>query len=73
MVIAHLDPTRESHLVAQALQAYQTDHPHVTEIDGESVSFSPSQGLGISLVLHELGTHAARYGALSYHEGRERV
>jgi two-component system CheB/CheR fusion protein len=56
-------------LVEQALQAYRVDHPKVVEIEGESVPLSPTQGLGLSLVLHELGTNAAKYGALSRSDG----
>jgi len=57
-------------LVEQALQPYRVDHPEVVEIEGESVPLSPTQGLGLSLILHELGTNAAKYGALSQSEGR---
>ena len=60
-------------LVGQALQAYRLDHPRVIEIAGDSVPLSPNQGLGLSLVLHEMRTNAAKYGALSRAEGRVRV
>jgi two-component sensor histidine kinase len=60
-------------LVEQTLAAYRVDHPEVVEVEVEPVALTPQQGLGFSLVLHELGTNAAEYGALSQHEGRLRV
>jgi two-component system, chemotaxis family, CheB/CheR fusion protein len=60
-------------LVEQALQAYAVDRPDVLEIQGDPVRLSPSEGLGLSLILHELATNAAKYGALSRSEGRVRV
>jgi len=57
-------------LVEQALQAYRVDRPDVVEVEGKSVPLSPAQGLGLSLILHELGTNAAKYGALSQPGGR---
>ena len=53
-------------LVEQALEAYRVDHPDTIEIDGEPVPLTASQSLGLSLILHELGTNAAKYGALSH-------
>jgi PAS domain S-box-containing protein len=38
-------------------------------LDGPSLNVSPSQALALSLVLHELATNAAKYGALSRLEG----
>jgi two-component system CheB/CheR fusion protein len=60
-------------LVEQAIAAYRVDHPEVIEVEGEPVTITPKQGLGLSLVLHELGTNAAKYGALSNSEGGVRV
>jgi two-component system CheB/CheR fusion protein len=60
-------------LVEQALQAYRADRPDTIEIDGGPVPLTANQGLGLCLILHELGTNAAKYGALSQSEGRVRV
>ena len=57
-------------LVERALQAYRVDHPDTIEIDGEPVPLTASQSLGLSLILHELGTNAAKYGALLHSKGR---
>ena len=61
------------HLVEQAVAPYRADHPEVVEIEGASVMITAKQALGLNLVLHELGTNAAKYGALSRSEGRVRV
>jgi PAS domain S-box-containing protein len=60
-------------LVERALEAYRIDCPACVAIEGEGVALEPSQGLGLSLVLHELGANAAKYGALSRAEGRVEV
>jgi two-component system CheB/CheR fusion protein len=60
-------------LVEQTLAAYRVDHPQVVEVEGEPVALTPKQGMGLSLMLHELGTNAAKYGALSRREGRVHV
>jgi two-component system CheB/CheR fusion protein len=60
-------------LVEQATTAYRVDHPQMIEVEGEPVTITPKQGLGLSLVLHELATNAVKYGALSRHDGRLRV
>lgn len=49
-------------IVAQPLAAFGADR---FEIDGPDTSLSPRATLGLTLVLHELATNAAKYGALS--------
>jgi two-component sensor histidine kinase len=60
-------------LVENALKAYRAENPEVVELEGDPVPLTPQQGLGLSLVLHELATNAAKYGALSHGDGRLRV
>jgi PAS domain S-box-containing protein len=61
------------HLVEQSTGAYRGDRPKVIEIEGPSVTLTAKQALGLNLVLHELGTNAAKHGALSRPEGRVRI
>ena len=60
-------------LVDTALLAYTTDHPDLITVRGPDVSVTAKQSLGLALVLHELGTNAAKYGALSRSDGRVAV
>jgi two-component sensor histidine kinase/PAS domain-containing protein len=60
-------------LVNHAVEAYRADRPQVVVIEGEPIPLTPAQSLGLSLVLHELGTNAAKFGALSNHEGHVRI
>jgi len=39
-------------------------------LEGEAITVSPRIALTLALVLHEMTTNAAKYGALSLHEGR---
>jgi two-component sensor histidine kinase/PAS domain-containing protein len=54
-------------LVARAVAPFASSQ---VSFDGPSLVVSPRQALALSLVLHELGTNAAKYGALSRPEGR---
>ncbi len=44
--------------------------PDRFDVDGPDLSLSPRAALALSLALHELGTNAAKHGALSAAEGR---
>lgn len=56
-------------VVASALRPYASAEDRITAT-GDPISLSPQQVLGLSLALHELGTNAAKYGALSDSTGR---
>ena len=60
-------------VVGNAVQAYLADHPKCVETGGEPIPLPPGHSVAISMVLHELGANAAKYGALSHSEGRLRV
>lgn len=43
--------------------------PHRIRITGPDVPLGPKAGLSLSLIFHELGTNAVKYGALSSPDG----
>jgi two-component sensor histidine kinase len=58
-------------LVKQELSPYSRDGR--TRIDGPNVILEPELAQAIAVVLHELATNAAKYGALSGAKGQVRV
>lgn len=59
-------------LVVDALHVH-ADHPERFDISGPRVLLSPKSAISLVLALHELGTNAAKYGALSVPGGRVKV
>lgn len=53
-------------IVQQETAAFESARVHVS---GPNVDLLPSQALAVSMVMHELMTNAAKYGALSNDEG----
>jgi PAS domain S-box-containing protein len=51
-------------IVRQAVAPHDQTSTAVT-VDGPEVRLSPSQAVSMSLIIHELGTNAVKYGALS--------
>ncbi len=56
-------------LVKVALTPFETTKGQIT-LDGPSIVIKPNGAVTLSLVLHELATNAAKYGALSTPSGR---
>ena len=59
--------------LATTLRSFAGNRAEAVEVDGEPVQLDARQSLSVSLVLHELATNAAKYGALSVSEGRLRL
>jgi PAS domain S-box-containing protein len=60
-------------LVKQELSPYSRDGEMRTQIDGPAVMLKQDEAQAIAVVLHELATNAAKYGALSAATGQVRV
>jgi chemotaxis methyl-accepting protein methylase/two-component sensor histidine kinase len=57
-------------LVAEILEVYDSAKGAAISVEGPPVTLRPKQGLGLGLIMHELSSNAAKYGALSTPEGR---
>jgi PAS domain S-box-containing protein len=60
-------------VVGGAIKAFQQGHQDRFSIDGPEVWLNPSRSLLLTLALHELGTNAVKYGAMSNGTGRVRI
>jgi len=56
-------------LVMEEVAPYSGDSARV-QLDGMPIALSPERSQNLALVLHELATNSAKYGALSVPEGR---
>ncbi|MHA6288466.1 HWE histidine kinase domain-containing protein [Maricaulis sp. CAU 1757] len=63
---------RFSDLVTGQLALRDDEHNRIT-LDGPEFEIGPQHSISLSLVLHELGANARKYGALSSAEGRVQV
>src|SRR5262249_7607424 len=57
-------------LLGAELRAYAQESPDRVSLEGPALAFKPQQALALGLVVHELATNAAKYGALSSTQGR---
>jgi two-component sensor histidine kinase/DNA-binding response OmpR family regulator len=56
-------------LAMEEIAPYCNPDPARIKVEGMPVSLSPERAQGLALVLHELATNSAKYGALSVPEG----
>ena len=59
--------------LAGTLQPFAGERAEALQLDGAPVCLNSRQALTVGLVLHELATNSAKYGALSVPEGRVRL
>ena len=57
-------------IVESVLEPYAMSQPERLRVSGPPVRLAPSPALILSMVLHELATNAAKYGALANGSGR---
>ena len=60
-------------LAQEELAAYSQGRETRVQIDGPSVLLEPNAAQAIAVILHELATNAAKYGALSVPNGHVRI
>jgi two-component system CheB/CheR fusion protein len=57
-------------ILADAVGMFHAEDPERFRLEGPLVRFNPSTSLTLGMVLHELATNAAKYGALSTAAGK---
>ena len=70
MAVGHWEGAGLRQLVEHELRAYASSKEQVATIEGDRVVLKPSAATALSMVIHELATNAAKYGALSVPDGR---
>jgi two-component sensor histidine kinase len=60
-------------LVLSIFRPYRTEHTSRIEVCGSDLRVNPRAAVALAMVINELMTNAAKYGALSQPEGRVRV
>jgi two-component sensor histidine kinase len=60
-------------LVLSIVQPYRAEHTNRIEIFGPDLRVNPRAAVALVMVLNELMTNAAKYGALSQPEGRVQI
>jgi len=68
--IAEPRPVPLQRVIADILEPYAQPVSQKFSLTGPDVQISPKSMTGIALILHELATNAAKYGALGHSDGR---
>jgi two-component sensor histidine kinase len=55
--------------VRQEIEPYRLDRGDRVVVNGPAVSLEPKLALSLGMIIHELGTNAAKYGSLSVPNG----
>lgn len=70
---SHETPSSLHSLIEVVLEPYIEGRPGVLDLAGPPVELGPTSTTGFALILHELATNAAKYGALSAATGKLQV
>jgi PAS domain S-box-containing protein len=70
LVEAHWESAEFGDLVRSQLAAYMSDDPERLRLQGDPLALPPGLATPFGLVLHELATNAAKYGAFSVPSGK---
>jgi PAS domain S-box-containing protein len=57
-------------LATEEVAPYSGSDPRRFQLEGQDIALSPERSQNLALVLHELATNSAKYGALAVPEGR---
>lgn len=68
LVTENWDSAELGQIARRTLEPYRADDR--VALDGPSISLDPAAGLAMAMILHEMATNAAKYGALSNQSGR---
>lgn len=60
-------------MVSRVLQPYLLNNPERVRMSGPTVPLSPRVAVVLSMIVHEIATNAAKYGALSSETGTVRL
>ena len=60
-------------VIGRVLQPYRLDNPERMQMSGPNVPLSPRVAVVLSMIVHEIATNAAKYGALSNDTGTIRL
>ncbi len=66
-------PTRFRKLIETVMTPHTRGLEHALVLSGPDVRINPTAATGFALILHELATNAAKYGALSVPDGSVRI
>jgi two-component system CheB/CheR fusion protein len=73
MVTSHWEGAELGELARSQLQAYLVADGNKIRLEGDAVTLSSDLATPFGLILHELATNAAKYGALSSNHGYIRL
>jgi two-component sensor histidine kinase/PAS domain-containing protein len=69
LLVGHAERAGMAAIIRGALSIHENHDARRLRVDGPTLEVGPRAALALALMMHELGTNAAKYGALSIPEG----